>query len=118
MTAVIIILLSICVVAAIFYFYKILRINYLDKHGNKAEALILDVQLTGVQINSELQAVIQLQVKPEKEKNFVIEVKEILNVFDFKQMQPGVKLMVKYNPYNHKIIKILREDHTRHFVLG
>lgn len=74
----------------------------------EAEAVILGIQLTGLYIKEIPQAIFQIQVKPEKGKNFVVEIKGALPVTDFPTVQAGEKIRVRYNPYRKKEMYIVR----------
>ncbi len=78
--------------------------------GEEADAIILNVQLTGQYVKSDPQVIIQLKVEPDKEKNFIADAREILSFHDFSLVQPGAKVRVKYNPYNHKEISVIKKD--------
>jgi hypothetical protein len=75
-----------------------------------ADAIILNIQLTGVCIKNEIQAVIQLQVQPEMGKSFVTDIKEMMSAIDYTKLQPGNKVVVSYNSHNHKDVSILKES--------
>ena len=80
-----------------------------------ADAIILSIHLTGICIKNEIQAVIQLQVLPERGKSFVSETKEMLSAIEYTQTQPGTKIRVQYNPRNFKEMMVLRESLSRTF---
>ena len=72
------------------------------------EAKILTVELTGVCIKEEMQAIIQLQVLPDLGKSFVCEIQDMLNVSDYIHIQPGKKIQVIYAPRKIKELKIIK----------
>ena len=76
------------------------------KNGIDAEALILGVQETGKPIDSQQHVLLQLQVNPAAGKNFVIELKHVITGEKLNQLVPGNRLKVRYNPKNHKQVKI------------
>ncbi len=71
--------------------------------------MVLTVELTGVCIKEEMQAIIQLQVQPDRGKSFVCEITDMLKVSDFILIQPGKKLQVMYSTLNIKELKIIKE---------
>ena len=75
----------------------------------EAEAVILGIQLTGLYIKEIPQAICQIQVTPERGKNFVVEIKGALPVSDFPKVQAGEKIRVRYNPYRRKEMYIVRK---------
>ncbi|MEO7523047.1 MAG: hypothetical protein ABIT58_03075 [Ferruginibacter sp.] len=79
------------------------------------DAVILNIQLTGVCIKSEMQAIVQLQVLPERGKSFVIEVKELFTAAEYTQVSPGSKILVKHELRNHKEVLIIKESFSRTF---
>jgi hypothetical protein len=99
---------------SIFLFKKSHMGKGLMQRGTEADAIILSVQLTGQYVKSDPQVIIQLQVEPDREKNFIADTREILNFHDFSLVQPGAKLRVKYNPYNHKEVSIIKKTAVAH----
>ncbi|HPH83955.1 MAG TPA: hypothetical protein PLC48_00795 [Ferruginibacter sp.] len=75
----------------------------------EAEAVILGIQLTGLYIKEIPQAIFQIQVTPERGKNFVVEIKGALPVSDFPKVQAGEKIRVRYNPYRRKEMYIVKK---------
>lgn len=75
-----------------------------------ADAIVLNIQLTGVCVKNEIQAIIQLQVQPERGKSFVTDIKEMMSAVDYTKLQPGNKILVSYNFYNPKEMSILKES--------
>ena len=74
-----------------------------------ADAIVLNIQLTGVCVKNEIQAIIQLQVQPERDKSFIAEIKQMLTAMDYTRLPPGTKIVVKYNARNHKDLFIPKE---------
>ncbi len=112
----------VCIVLAfisIFLFKKSHMGRGLMQRGTEADAIILNVQLTGQYVKSAPQVIIQLQVEPDREKSFITDIREILNFHDFSLVQAGSRLRVKYNPYNHKEVSIIKKiavAHTDHLL--
>ena len=75
--------------------------------GQKAEAIILSIQETGLYINNLPQLKVQMQVKPERGRNFVTEVNQVLPDMNIGSLQTGSKIMVRYNPFNRKQVVLL-----------
>ena len=86
----------------LYAYYLALR---LIKNGIDAEAMILGIQEMGMTIDRQPRVLLQLQVKPVVGKNFVIELKHVRTGGD-NQLLPGNKLKVRYNPNNHRQVKI------------
>jgi hypothetical protein len=74
-----------------------------------SKAIVLSVERTGALINNQPQVKIQLQVTPEKRRNFVTEVKKILSPADVAAIRAGSIIRVKYNPVNTKEISLIDE---------
>ena len=72
-------------------------------NGVEAEAIVLKMEPTGLYINKQPQVRLQMQVQPDKGRNFVIEIDTI--------SPPAVKtggvVRVKYNPRNYKELLLL-----------
>ncbi|CAG5008461.1 hypothetical protein DYBT9275_04274 [Dyadobacter sp. CECT 9275] len=77
------------------------------RSGQQAEAVILCVQETGLFINNLPKLKVQMQVKPERGRNFVVEVQQTLPDFDAGSLLAGTRVLVKYNPSNHKQVVLL-----------
>ncbi|MBS1742701.1 MAG: hypothetical protein JST81_06645 [Bacteroidetes bacterium] len=80
-----------------------------------ADAIVLNIQLTGVCIRNEIQAIIQLQVLPEKGKSFVTDVKELLSATEYSSLQPGKKILVNFNQRKQKELCIIKESISQIF---
>ena len=69
-----------------------------------SKAIVLSVENTGAMVNDQAQLKMQLQVLPDKGRNFVIELKETVSPADSKDLRTGSTIRVKYNPANTKEI--------------
>ncbi|TDH29230.1 hypothetical protein EXU57_03950 [Segetibacter sp. 3557_3] len=83
------------------------KLNYLSgRYWNKkylqSNAMVLSVTPTGRYINMKYQVTIQVQVMPDKGKNFVVEIRSLYSMNDLKAIQTGSYVRVKYNPANTK----------------
>jgi len=78
----------------------------IEKNGVQAEAIVLSVQETGMFVDNIPQIKLQMQVLPEKGRNFVAEVKQVLPDFQRKLLHSGSKIIVKYDPRNHGSIVV------------
>ncbi|MEO6669070.1 MAG: hypothetical protein ABIN36_06320 [Ferruginibacter sp.] len=96
------------IIAVLVFFFNSNKSRNFYGGGTDADAIILSLNLTGVCIKNEIQAIIQLQVLPEMGKSFVTEAKEMLSAVEYTQLQPGTKIRVKFNSRNFKEIMILR----------
>ena len=88
-------------------FYERMRTRRLAKKGVEARAVLLNFVPTGMYINKQLQVQLQMQVCPVQGRNFVTEVREVMDYLDFKQLQAGDVVLVKYNPSNTKHVIVL-----------
>lgn len=80
----------------------------LQKDGTEADAVLLNVEPTGMYVNNQPQVKLQLQVNPLVGRNFVSEALEVLSLVDLSRLRIGGTLKVKYNPANTKEITVLR----------
>jgi len=109
-------ILTFAVVVAVFHrtlisFFKgIYSRKKLVSEGVEAEAVLLNMQQTGLYVNNLPQVKLQMQVKTVSGLNFITEAKEILSFVDLAQLHIGGTLVVKYNPTNLKEVMLVRED--------
>lgn len=91
----------------------LLKIGRLKKRllreGVEAEAVLLNMEQTGLYVNNQPQIKLQVQVQPQSGRNFVSEVREVLTLIDLSQLRIGTTLKVKYNPANTKEVMVLRK---------
>ncbi|MBC7850691.1 MAG: hypothetical protein H7Y31_13200 [Chitinophagaceae bacterium] len=78
------------------------------KDGIEASAILLSVEETGVYLNHRPQIKMQMQVIPEKGRNFVAEAKEIVSIMDLAALRTGTMVTVKYNPANNREIELVK----------
>ena len=74
----------------------------------EAQAVILTMEETGVFMNQEPLVRMQMQVLPDRGRNFVVEVREVLSSLDRSTMRSGSTVRVKYNPTNLKDTTLIR----------
>jgi hypothetical protein len=74
------------------------RKNKWPANGIEAEAIILKMEATGLFVNKLPQMRLQMQVKPDKGRNFVVEIDTISPQL----VKIGAVVRVKYNPRNYK----------------
>jgi len=74
----------------------------------QAEAIILSIQQTGIFFNNMLQVKLQMQVLPDKGRNFITENTQLLSVADMAAIGQGTRIIVRYDPGNLKEIILLR----------
>lgn len=75
----------------------------LQKDGIQAQATILEVRDTGTTINQNPLVHLKLQVEPGNRPGFEAETEQVIGRLQVPQIQPGVKVKVRYNPYNHEV---------------
>lgn len=80
----------------------------IEKIGVLAEAIVLDVYETGLYINNLPQVKLQIQVQPDKGRNFVAEVQQVIPDAEKEPLRSGSRVMVKFDPGNHKEVIVLR----------
>jgi hypothetical protein len=116
LVAIVILTLTLAVVVAVFhrtlfsFFQKVQTKKRLAVEGIEAEAVLLNMQQTGLYVNNLPQVKLQMQVQPHSGRDFVIEAKEVLTYVDLAQLHIGGTLVVKYNPFNVKEVMLVRED--------
>ena len=76
--------------------------------GIEASALVLLVEETGVIMDRQPLIRVQVQVLPEKGRNFVVEVREVFSAPDYDRIRSGNMVRVKYNPDNLKETYLIR----------
>jgi hypothetical protein len=74
----------------------------------EAKAIILAVEETGVYMNKQPLMKLQMQVIPEKGRNFITETKQVFSPVDMKDIRSGSTVTVKYNTGNQKEIALVR----------
>jgi len=84
---------------------KIKAKKILNHSGVEADAIILNITQTGHYINQLPEVKIQVQVQPDRGRNFIT---ETLSFNETGTMQAGSKIRVKYNPDNTKEIQLAR----------
>jgi hypothetical protein len=77
-----------------------------------SDAVILSMELTGISGKKQAEAIIQLQVKPDTGKNFVTEIRKILNLEEYPFLQPGARLKVTYHPKKCRAVTIISESNS------
>ena len=73
----------------------------------EAQAIILSIEQTGLYMNHHPQVRMQVQVMPDKGRNFVTEVKQVVTFLQLGQIRTGASIKVKYNPSNTKEITLI-----------
>ena len=77
--------------------------------GVEAEAVLLNMEQTGLYVNNHPQIKLQVEVQPLAGRNFVSEVREVLTLIDLSQLRIGSTLKVKYNPLNTNEVIVIRQ---------
>lgn len=85
-----------------------MTIQEIEENGTIAEAIILDINETGTFINDLPEVKLQMQVLPEKDRNFVAEVKQVLPNSLKSLFRSGSKILVRYDPENPREVVVLR----------
>jgi len=91
----------------LFVFERTRTQKRLSNWGIEAEAVLLNLQKTGVYVNNLLQVKLQMQVYVRTGRNFVAEVNQVISYADLSQLRIGGPLMVKYNPANTKEVMVV-----------
>ena len=74
----------------------------------QAEAIVLNLQPTGLFINKLPQVKMQMQVQPEKGRNFIVEIQQLLQPSELELIREGSRIMVQYDTTNHKLVSLLK----------
>lgn len=77
-------------------------------HGEVAKAIVLGIEQTGLFLNHRPQVKMQMQVIPDRGRNFVVEIKEIVSYVELATIRTGSTVLVKFNPSNPKEIELLK----------
>jgi hypothetical protein len=76
--------------------------------GEVAKAIVLAIEQTGLFMNHRPQVKMQMQVIPDRGRNFVVEIKEIVSYVELATIRTGSTVLVKFNPSNLKEIELLK----------
>lgn len=95
---------------AIRKYFRTSKIIQQTKFQLEAKAVILAIELTGLVLQQQTQVKLQLQVLPEKGRNFVAEVKELFAIHELVVLQTGAAVKVRYNPANKRGIVLVKSD--------
>ena len=90
------------------FFLSLIGSRKILTKGREANAVLLNIQQTGILINNSQQVKLQIQVQPSIGRNFVSEISEVFNENELKQIQIGRVVKVKYNPANTKQILMIK----------
>jgi hypothetical protein len=74
----------------------------------EARAVILTVEETGVYMNHHPLIKLQMQVLPDRGRNFVVEIREVVSYMDLAEFRTGTTVRVKYNPENVRAATLLK----------
>jgi len=67
-------------------------------NGIESEAIVIEIGPTGMYVNNDPQLKVQIQVEPQKGRNFVAEIKQVVPQVDFNLLHSGSRIIVKYDP--------------------
>src|SRR5688500_14392682 len=73
--------------------------------GEVAKARVLAIEQTGLFLNHRPQVKMQMQVIPDRGRNFVVEIREIMSYVELATIRTGSTVLVKFNPSNPKEIE-------------
>jgi hypothetical protein len=108
-TGTIIVALTVALVAFCFWFFfhDEMRSNRLRAEGVRAEAIILDVQETGLTIQHNYpQARLHLLVQPATGESYETTAKCLMNRFEVPAYQPGCRIQVVVDPKHPKHVAV------------
>ncbi len=77
-------------------------------NGVEAKAVVLAIEQTGLYVEHQPQVKMQMQVIPERGRNFIAETNEILSVFDMATIRAGSTVKVKYDPDNMRDVSLVK----------
>ena len=72
-------------------------------------AVVLAMEETGVFMNQQPLIKLQMQVLPERGRNFVVEVREVMSAVDQAAIRSGSTVRVRYNPDNLKETVLIKQ---------
>jgi hypothetical protein len=78
----------------------------LQKTGVSASAVILKVSDTGMTVNDDPVALLDLEVHPEKGEPFKAQSKCLIPRLDVPQFQPGHTVPVRFDPADHRRVAV------------
>lgn len=76
--------------------------------GIESEATVIHIGPTGHFINNSPQLKVQIQVQPEKGRNFITEIKQVVPLVDFNLLHSGSRIIVRYDPTYPKQVVLMR----------
>ncbi len=111
---ILLIVLAIFVTAVRLFRRKSPQPEYLAKRllvsGVEAVAIVLATEDAGVFLNHQPLIRVQVQVIPERDRNFVVELRESQSYIERASIRRGSTVRVKYNPVNPKETVLLRDE--------
>lgn len=108
--AIVLVILYFVLSKTLFPLLQVAKVNRrLQREGTEANAVLLNMEQTGLYVNNQPQIKLQLQVHPLTGRNFVSETNEVLTLIDLSQLRIGSTLKVKYNPANTKEVMMMRQ---------
>ena len=81
--------------------------NRIDRQGVEAEAVILKLEITGVMIGDQPEVKLQMRVQPDKGRNFIAEIRKVMERKELAVMRSGSVVKVKYDPNNYRQLILL-----------
>jgi hypothetical protein len=76
--------------------------------GIESEATVIGFGHTGRFVNNAPQLKVQIQIRPQKGRNFVTEIKQAVSWADFNLLRAGSRIIVKYDPIYPKQAVLMR----------
>lgn len=111
--AIVVLLLAIVFVAVQVFRNRHRGMGLVTRRGRpeplEAKAVILAIEQTGLFMNHQPQIKMQMQVIPDKGRNFVAEVKQVVSFVDLARIRTGATVKVKYNPSNTKEVVVVKD---------
>ena len=86
------------------------RSGYFWSDRAEAEAIVLSIKKAGSSSGKQPQVKMQMQVQPERGRNFVTEINEIIPLAELANYNTGMKIKVKYNPRNTKEVLVVKQS--------
>ena len=84
-----------------------IRHNRLRASGETAEAIIMDIQETGVRVNRQPRVRITLEVRPSMRTAYQATTHKIISYFEISRYQPGALMEVKVDPNKPQDVVII-----------
>ena len=101
-------------------FKKVSLKNKLLHDKINAEAIVLSIQKRGLYKNNSQRVKLQMQIQPDKGRNFIAEINETISIADIEKFSVGSRVSVVYNPFSLKevvLAKAINNSSIFHYII-